>query len=90
MVETAVTPAIVAVAAGKDAPEGGSSTEQQWAMWIADALMLIDERLKDVAQLIRHHVNQLLLGNLLDGLVFLRNLRVEIFHRRRQVAGEHF
>lgn len=48
MVETAVTPAIVAVAAGKDAPEGGSSTEQQWAMWIADALMLIEERITTI------------------------------------------
>ncbi len=52
--------------------------------------MLIDQRPEDIAQLFRHHVDQLLLGNLLNGLIFLGNLRVEIFHRRRQIPGQHF
>lgn len=40
----AVTPAMIAVALGKAAPESGSVTEQQWHMWIDDALMLIETR----------------------------------------------
>lgn len=39
-----VTPSILAVALGQAAPEPGSITEQQWKMWIDDALMLIDMR----------------------------------------------
>jgi hypothetical protein len=35
---------MIAVAVGKAAPESGSVTEQQWAMWIEDALMLIETR----------------------------------------------
>ena len=40
----AVTPATIAVALGRTAPEPGSVTEQQWQMWIDDALMLVDVR----------------------------------------------
>lgn len=39
-----VTPATIAVALGRAAPEADSVTEQQWQMWIDDALMLIDLR----------------------------------------------
>jgi len=39
-----VTPANIAVALGKAAPESGSVTEQQWQMWIDDAGMLIETR----------------------------------------------
>lgn len=39
-----VTPANIAVALGKTAPEPGSVTEQQWKMWITDAVMLIEDR----------------------------------------------
>lgn len=41
---TTVTPAKIAVALGKAAPEPGSLQEQQWQMWIDDALMLISAR----------------------------------------------
>lgn len=40
----AVTPANIATAMGVAAPESGSVTEQQWQMWIDDAVMLIDAR----------------------------------------------
>ena len=39
-----VTPATIAVALGRTAPEPGSVTEQQWQMWIDDARMLIEVR----------------------------------------------
>lgn len=39
-----VTPAMLAVALGKTAPEPGSVTEQQWQLWIQDAEMLIESR----------------------------------------------
>lgn len=39
-----VTPAMIAVAVGVAAPTSGSVTEQQWQMWIDDAVMLIDTR----------------------------------------------
>ncbi len=39
-----VTPAMLAVALGQSAPEPGSVTEQQWQMWVNDALMLIEAR----------------------------------------------
>ena len=39
-----VTPTMLAVALGQAAPEPGSITEQQWKMWIDDAVMLIDSR----------------------------------------------
>lgn len=39
-----VTPAMLAVALGKTAPESGSVTEQQWQLWIQDAEMLIESR----------------------------------------------
>ena len=35
---------MIAVALGVVAPESGSVTEQQWDMWIDDAVMLIDTR----------------------------------------------
>lgn len=41
---TTVTPAMIAVALGESAPTGGSPLEAQWTMWIADALMLIQDR----------------------------------------------
>lgn len=47
--ETTVTPAIIAVALGKDAPPAGSTTEAQWTMWIGDALMLIGTRIAELA-----------------------------------------
>lgn len=39
-----VTPAIVAVALGRAAPEADSVQEKQWLMWIRDAEMLIETR----------------------------------------------
>ncbi len=39
-----VNPVTIAVALGRTAPEPNSLTEQQWQMWIDDALMLIDVR----------------------------------------------
>lgn len=39
-----VTPDMLAVALGQAAPDSGSITEQQWEMWIEDALMLIETR----------------------------------------------
>ena len=45
----AVTPAMLAVALGLAAPETGSITEQQWALWIDDANMLIDLRMEKLA-----------------------------------------
>lgn len=41
---TTVTPAMLAVALGQAAPEPASVTEQQWELWINDALMLIEAR----------------------------------------------
>jgi hypothetical protein len=35
---------MLAVALGQAAPESGSVTEQQWQLWIGDALMLIEDR----------------------------------------------
>lgn len=40
----AVTPNMIAVALGVAAPEPGSIKEQQWALWISDAEMLIENR----------------------------------------------
>lgn len=42
----AVTPSMIAVALGQAAPEPGSVTEQQWQMWIDDAVMLIQTRVE--------------------------------------------
>jgi hypothetical protein len=39
---------MLAVALGQAAPEPGSITEQQWNLWIDDALMLIDLRREQV------------------------------------------
>ncbi|TAJ46354.1 MAG: hypothetical protein EPO52_17630 [Herbiconiux sp.] len=39
-----VTPNMIAVALGVTAPESNSVTEQQWKMWVNDALLLIDSR----------------------------------------------
>lgn len=39
-----VTPVMLAIALGQAAPEPGSVTEQQWQMWIDDAVMLIGSR----------------------------------------------
>lgn len=46
-----VTPADIAVALGRTAPALGSTEHDQWAMWVADALMLITARLGDVSLL---------------------------------------
>lgn len=48
-----VTPRVVAVALGRTAPDDTSPDWDQWQMWIADALMLIEARLgpaKDLDQ----------------------------------------
>lgn len=47
----AVTPSMLAVALGQAAPEPGSITEQQWNLWIDDALMLIDLRVQSLGLL---------------------------------------
>lgn len=39
-----VTPEMIAVALGVTAPESDSITEQQWELWISDAVMLIEAR----------------------------------------------
>lgn len=44
MSTTTVTPAMIAIAVGVAAPSSGSVTDQQWQMWIDDAVMLIDTR----------------------------------------------
>ncbi|WP_166390302.1 hypothetical protein [Nocardioides ochotonae] len=41
----AVTPALIAVELGRTAPEPGSAQFLQWEGWIADALLLIEDRL---------------------------------------------
>lgn len=46
-----VTTQTIAVALGLTVPETDSPTEQQWEMWIGDALMLIEDRLGDPALL---------------------------------------
>lgn len=45
---TTVDTATVAVALGVDTPDGGSTTEAQWNMWIADALMLVQARVDSI------------------------------------------
>ena len=45
---TTVTPAMIAVALGKAAPEPGSLQDAQWQMWIDDAVMLIDSKIIDL------------------------------------------
>ena len=47
----AVTPEMIAVALGRTAPESDSVEFAQWEMWIADALLLIEARLGDPAEL---------------------------------------
>ena len=47
----AVTPATIAVALGLPAPAADSAEWQQWALWINDALMLIEARLGDSSEL---------------------------------------
>ena len=47
----AVTPGMIAVALGRTAPDADSPEFAQWAMWIADALMLIEARLGDTTLL---------------------------------------
>lgn len=39
-----VDSAMISVALGQAAPESGSVTDQQWQMWVVDALMLIEMR----------------------------------------------
>lgn len=45
---TTITPDDVAIALGVDAPTTGSPQSMQWAMWIGDALMLIQTRVDDL------------------------------------------
>jgi hypothetical protein len=40
----AVTTSMIAIALGQAVPQGGSTTDLQWTMWIADAEMLIELR----------------------------------------------
>lgn len=47
----AVTPETIAVALGRTAPAEGSPEFAQWELWISDALMLIEARLGDPAEL---------------------------------------
>ncbi|MCW2785242.1 MAG: hypothetical protein JWP74_1759 [Marmoricola sp.] len=47
----AVTPENIAVALGRTTPDPSSTEYAQWELWIADALMLIDDRLGDTADL---------------------------------------
>lgn len=46
-----VTTDLIGTALGRPAPASGSAEEQQWNLWIADALMLIEARLGDPAAL---------------------------------------
>jgi hypothetical protein len=46
-----VTPAMIAVALGRTAPTDPSVEFDQWSMWIEDALLLIEARLGDPAEL---------------------------------------
>jgi hypothetical protein len=46
-----VTAAEIAIALGSTPPESGGPDDLQWAMWINDALMLIEARLGDPALL---------------------------------------
>jgi hypothetical protein len=46
---TTITPAEIAVALGRSAPDSGSPTELQWEMWIADALRFIQRRVTQLA-----------------------------------------
>lgn len=46
---TDVTPDVIAVALGRTAPLADSPQYDQWAMWIDDALMLIETRMTQLA-----------------------------------------
>lgn len=46
-----VTPDTIAITLGRTAPDPGTPTYEQWEMWISDALMLIEARLGDLAEL---------------------------------------
>ena len=43
----AVTPETIAVALGRTAPAPFSAEAAQWEMWVGDALMLIEDRVKE-------------------------------------------
>lgn len=45
---TTIDPGDIAVALGQDAPVINSPVAQQWAMWISDALMLIQARVDEL------------------------------------------
>lgn len=47
----AVTVGDIAIALGRETPADGSLEEQQWQMWINDALLLIEARLGNPADL---------------------------------------
>ena len=44
MLTTSITPADIATALGRPIPDGGSTSFNQWQMWIDDATLLIDDR----------------------------------------------
>lgn len=46
-----VTPEVIAVALGRAVPDSDSPEAAQWAMWIEDALLLIEARLGDPLEL---------------------------------------
>lgn len=46
---TGTTSAQVAIALGQSAPDSGSTKGLQWAMWIADALRLIQRRVTELS-----------------------------------------
>ena len=46
-----VTPTVVATALGRSTPDADSADAAQWQMWIDDALLLIEARLGDPAEL---------------------------------------
>ena len=52
--------------------------------------MLVNSRRKDIPQLFRNHIDQFLLSDFFNSLVLLSDLRIEVFHRSREIAGEHF
>lgn len=52
-----VTPTDIAVELGRAVPTAGSTEDQQWSQWIADAEMLIEARLGDLSLLNQSRVS---------------------------------
>ena len=59
-------------------------------LFIFAVVVLIENSAKIVAQLRGDHVQQFLLGDLFDLLVFVGDLRIVVLDRRWHVAGDHF